>query len=82
MIHMACEIAEGQGMILERTWDRDFLMSVRSHEYEYDELIERLEAEQEHMNQLMATSTIREKVDVGFVNDLIVEIRKKQLNII
>ena len=34
------------------------------------------------MNQLMATSNIREKVDVGFVNDLIVEIRKKQLNII
>ena len=81
MIHMACEIAEGQGMILERTWDRDFLMSVRSHEYEYNELIERLEAEQEHMNQLMATSTIREKVDVDFVNDLIVEIRKKQLGI-
>ena len=34
------------------------------------------------MNQFMATSTIREKVDVDFVNDLIVEIRKKQLNII
>lgn len=33
------------------------------------------------MNQLMATSTIREKVDVDFVNDLIVEIRKKQLGI-
>ena len=81
MIHMACEIAEGQGMILERTWDRDFLMSVRSHEYEYDELIERLETDQEHMNQLMATSTIREKVDVDFVNNLIVEIRKKQLGI-
>ena len=81
MIHMACEIAEGQGMILERTWDRDFLMSVRSHEYEYDELIERLETDQEHMNQLMATSTIREKVDVDFVNELIVEIRKKQLGI-
>ena len=29
----------------------------------------------------MATSTIREKVDVDFVNDLIVEIRKKQLGI-
>ena len=81
MIHMACEIAEGQGMILERTWDRDFLMSVRSHEYEYDELIERLETDQEHMNQFMATSTIREKVDVDFVNELIVEIRKKQLGI-
>ncbi len=33
------------------------------------------------MNQLMPTSTIREKVDVDFVNDLIVEIRKKQLGI-
>ena len=33
------------------------------------------------MNQLMATSTIREKVDVDLVNDLIVEIRKKQLGI-
>lgn len=33
------------------------------------------------MNQLMATSTIREKVDVDFVNGLIVEIRKKQLGI-
>lgn len=81
MIHMACEIAEGKGMILERTWDRDFLMDIRNHKFEYDELIERLEEEKEHMNKLMANSTIREKVDVDFVNDLIVEIRKKQLRI-
>ncbi len=81
MIHMACEIAEGQGLILKRTWDRDFLMDVRNHKYEYDELIERLEADQERMNQLMAGSTIKEKVDTVFVNELIVEIRKKQLNI-
>lgn len=81
MIHMACEIAEGQGLILERTWDREFLMNVRNHKYEYEELIERLEADRERMNQLMATSTIKERVDTDFVNDLIVEIRKKQLAI-
>ncbi len=81
MIHMACEIAEGRGLILERTWDREFLMNVRNHKYEYDELIERLEADRERMNQLMATSTIKERVDTDFVNDLIVEIRKKQLAI-
>ncbi|MDD6670110.1 MAG: nucleotidyltransferase domain-containing protein [Bacteroidales bacterium] len=81
MIHMACEIAEGRGLILERTWDREFLMDVRNHKYEYDELIERLEVDRERMNQLMATSTIKERVDTDFVNDLIVEIRKKQLAI-
>ena len=80
-IHMACEIAEGRGLILERTWDREFLMNVRNHKYEYDELIERLEVDRERMNQLMATSTIKERVDTDFVNDLIVEIRKKQLAI-
>lgn len=81
MMHMACEIAEGQGVILERTWDREFLMDIRNHKFEYDELTQRLEAEQERMNLLMASSTIKEKVDIDFVNDLIVEIRRKQLGI-
>ena len=81
MIHMACEIAEGQGMILERTWDRDFLMAIRNHEFEYEELIEKLEQDQERMNTLMVTSTIRETVDVDFVNDLMIEIRKRQLGL-
>ena len=81
MIHMACEIAEGKGMILERTWDRDFLMDVRNHKFEYEELIEKLEKDQQRMNELMVTSTIRDCVDVDFVNDLIVEIRKRQLGL-
>jgi hypothetical protein len=29
LMHMASEIAEGKGMILKRTWDRQFLMDVR-----------------------------------------------------
>lgn len=81
MIHMACEIAQGQGMILERTWDREFLLSVRNHKFEYEELIEQLDEEQKRMNQLMVASTIRECVDVEFVNDLIIEIRRRQLKL-
>jgi hypothetical protein len=79
MIHMASEIAEGNGMILQRTWDSQFLMDVRNHKFEYEEIIERLEEEKTRMNQLMRRSTIREKIDTDFVNQLMIDIRKKQL---
>ena len=78
LMHMAGEIAEGKGLILQRTWDRQFLMDVRNHKFEYEEIIERLEEEKERMNQLMEQSTIREQIDTVFVNQLMIDIRKKQ----
>ena len=80
LMHMACEIAEGKGIILRRTWDREFLLDIRNHKFEYEEIIERLEADQQQMSRLMETSTIRETVDVDFVNELMIDIRKKQFN--
>lgn len=81
LMHMAGEIAEGKGMILRRTWDHDFLMEVRNHKFEYEEIIEFLETEKERMNQLMERSTIPETIDTGFVNDLLIEIRKRQFGL-
>lgn len=78
LMHMATEIAEGKGMILQRTWDKQFLMDVRNHKYEYDEIIDMLEQDKERMNQLMEQSTIRERIDTDFVNQLMIDIRKKQ----
>lgn len=78
LMHMAGEIAEGKGMVLQRTWDKQFLMDVRNHKFEYEEIIERLEEEKEHMNKLMEQSTIREQIDTDFVNQLMIDIRKKQ----
>ncbi|MBR2105114.1 MAG: hypothetical protein IJ933_07550, partial [Bacteroidales bacterium] len=79
LIHTAREIAEGKGIILERTWDRQFLMDVRNHKYEYDEIITMLEEDKALMNSAIELSTIREKVDEDFVNELMIEIRKRQL---
>ena len=81
LMHMACEIAEGKGMILQRTWDRQFLMDVRNHKFEYEEIIEMLEEEKEKMNQLMEQSTIREEIDIDFLNQLMIDIRKKQFEL-
>lgn len=78
LMHMAMEIALGEGVILERTEDRDFLLNVRNHKYEYEEIIERLESDKETMNRLMEQSTIKEHIDKDFVNQLMIDIRKKQ----
>ncbi|MGN1256672.1 MAG: DNA polymerase beta superfamily protein [Bacteroidaceae bacterium] len=80
LMHMAQEIARGEGIILKRTWDHDFLMDVRNHKFEYEQIIEMLDAEKEKMNNLMEASTIREKVDAEFANDLLLEIRHLQFS--
>lgn len=79
LMHMAAEIAEGKGLILQRTWDREFLMDVRNHKFEYDEIISMLEHDKEQMNQRMEQSTIREKIDIDFVNQLMIDIRKERI---
>jgi hypothetical protein len=76
---MGYEIATGQGIILDRNvaGDRDFLMKIRNHGFEYDELMEIVEADKERLDKAIAESTIKEKIDVNFVNDLLINIRKK-----
>ena len=56
-------------------------MDVRNHKFEYDEIIAMLEQEKERMNQLMEQSSIRERIDTEFVNSLMIEIRKRQLQL-
>ena len=80
LMHMAIEIANGDGFNLVRTYDRDFLLDVRNHKYEYDEIISMLGDEKERMDDAMSKSTIPEKINVGFVNDIMIEIREMQLN--
>lgn len=79
LIHMALEIAKGEGFNVVRTWDRDFLLDIRNHKYEYDYIIEYLDKIKIQMEEAMKTSTLPEKVDDVFVNDLLIEIRKKQM---
>lgn len=78
LVHMASEIAEGRGVILERTDDRRFLLDVRNHRYEYDELMARLEEDTARMNELMAASTIPDGIDPDFVNSILTDIRERQ----
>lgn len=77
LMHMGKEIADGEGIHLERTWDKELLMNVRNHKYEYDELMEIVERDKKALDDAIAKSTIKEKIDVNFVNDILINIRKK-----
>ena len=79
LIHMGLELAKGEGFNIERTWDREFLLNIRNHKIEYDELIDYIEQKHQEFNEAIKTSQIKEKIDVDFVNSLLIEVRKEQL---
>lgn len=82
LVNMGIEIANGKGINVDRTnIDRDFLLSIRNHEYEYDELIVKLEEKVKEMNKAVEQTTLPDKIDVEYVNTLLLDIRKKQLGL-
>ena len=77
LMHMAYEIATGQGFNVDRTnIDRDFLLDIRNHKFEYDYLINYLDEFKIKMEAAMANSNLPEKVDIDKVNELLIKIRK------
>lgn len=76
LIKMATEIANGEGMKLDRRGiDADFLLDVRNRKYTYTELMEMLLKENEKMESAIASSTIPDNIDKEFVNQLLLDAR-------
>ena len=78
LMAMAKEIAEGKGVLLDRTGiDRDFLLDVRNRKYGYSELQEKMLALKDEMDKAIENSTIKDEIDARKVNDLLLEVRKQ-----
>ena len=78
LMAMAKEIAEGKGVILDRTnIDRDFLLDVRNRKYGYSELQTKMLQLKEEMDKAIENSTIKEEMDPYLVNDILLKIRKE-----
>ena len=77
LLSMCIEVAEGKGILIDRTnIDRDFLMDVRNRKYTYDELMEKLLELKARMDKAIEESSIRDSIDVEFVNNLLLDCRK------
>ena len=83
LMNMCIEIVQGKGFIVNRRGiDREFLLDVKQHKYEYDDIIKLLDAKKIEMDEAIASSTLPDDIDVDFVNNFVVNIRKKQLGIV
>lgn len=83
LLHMGREIANGDGIILDRrlAGDRDLLMDIRHHKFEYDEIMDIVNGEEKALREAIINSKLPEEIDVNLVNDLLIDIRKKYFNI-
>lgn len=80
LMHMVIEIARTGQVNVDRTnIDRDFILNIRLGNSTYDELISYLDSKKAEMEEAMEKSSLPEKIDVNLVNDLLINIRKKQL---
>lgn len=81
ILTIAQEILDGQGMILDRreVGDAQFLIDIRNHKFEYDELIQEVERRKANLKNLLEKSQLNEKIDINMVNDIVKDI---QLNFI
>jgi hypothetical protein len=76
LIHMGKELAEGKGFNVVRTWDRQMLLDIRNHKYEYDEIIEYVEKLYKDTDEMSKTCNLPDTVDKEKVHKLLIEARK------
>jgi len=75
LLNMAEEIAL-VGRIIVRREDREFLLKIRNGEFEFDELMIKIEEKMELINDLYRKSTLPEKPDVKKAESILIQIRE------
>ena len=76
LIHMGKELAEGKGFNVVRTWDRQMLLDIRNHKYEYDEIIDYVEKLYKETDSISKTCALPDTCDKEKINNLLIEARK------
>lgn len=76
ILRMAKELAQGKGFNVVRDADRDFLLDIRYHKFEYDEIMAQVEQEKAETEAAIKTCTLPDKADYDAVNKLLLEARK------
>lgn len=78
LIQMGIELAKTGELNVDRekAGDRQFLLDIRNHKYEYDYLIDYCEKKKTEMEEAIKTSNLPEEIDKEFVNELLIKIRQ------
>lgn len=75
LLNMAEEIAL-QGAVIVKREDRDFLLSIRNGEFEFDELMRMVEHKMDRIKIAYEKSALPDKPDIHKAEELLIEIRE------
>lgn len=75
LLHMGKELAEGKGFNIVRTWDKQMLLDIRNHKYEYDEIMKYVEDTYNSFKDKIKDSNLPDTVDKQKVNELLIKAR-------
>ena len=73
---MSKELAENKGFNIVRTWDRDFLIDIRNHKFEYDYIMDYANNIYNETMEKIDNCKLPEVVDKEKVNELLIKSRK------
>lgn len=76
LLTVAKEIAEGKGIILQRTQDRQFLLDVKLGKVEYDDAMAYAENISNSLEGLYKNSILPEDSDFQYLNNKLIQIRQ------
>lgn len=75
LLHMGKELAEGKGFNIVRTWDKQMLLDIRNHKYEYDEIMKYVEDTYNSFKDKIKDSNLPDTIDKQKVNELLIQAR-------
>lgn len=77
ILTMAKEIAQGKGMILDRTdIDKEWLLKIKNHQVNYDELMKYVDSLNDGMLEEFEKSNLPDEPDVDKLNKILIKIRE------
>ena len=80
LIHTGIELARDGVFNVERTWDRDFLLDVKNHKYEYDDIMKYVKEKQEEFQSYYEKCKLPDHLDIEKINRLLIDTRQKIYN--
>ena len=80
LLHMGKELVEGKGFNVERTWDKEMLLDIRNHKYEYEEIIAYVENLHQSIIDNMENCSLPDAIDENLINKMLIEARTKIYN--
>lgn len=81
MLQNSIEIArDGKYIVNRRNIDRDLILKIKKGELTYNEIMSIVNKKKEEMTHWQKISTLREEVDVDYLNKWLLDVRYKKLN--